>query len=63
MLLVYASTEVTKNVVFLPESAPESYEPTIKYVRGEKRAEVLILGKDMLRSISRWSLRLVWVIT
>ena len=29
-------TEVTKNVVLLPKSAPESYEQTIKYVLGKK---------------------------
>ena len=45
VLLVYASTEVTKNVVLLPESAPESYEQIIKYVLGKKSAQVFILGK------------------
>ena len=32
VLLVYASTEVTKNVVLLLESAPESYEQIIMYL-------------------------------
>ena len=45
VLLVYASTEVTENVVLLPESAPESYEQIIKYELGKKCAQVLILGK------------------
>ena len=45
VLLVYASTEVTKNVVLLPESAPESYEQILRYVLGQKSAQVLILGK------------------
>ena len=39
VLLVYASTEVTKNVVFLPESAPESYKQIIKYVLGKKKGQ------------------------
>ena len=38
VLLVYASTEVTKNVVLLAESAPESYEQLIKYELGKKSA-------------------------
>ena len=46
VLLVYASTEVTENVVLLPESAPESYEQITKYVPlGKKSAQVLISGK------------------
>ena len=45
VLLAYTSTEVTKNVVLLPESAPESYEQLIRYVLGQKNAQVLILGK------------------
>ena len=39
---VHASTEVTKNVLVLPESAPESYQQIKKIVRGQKRAQVLI---------------------
>ena len=45
VLLVYASTEVTKNVVLLPESAQESYQQIKKYVLGKKSVQVLILGK------------------
>ena len=44
VLLVYASTEVTKNVVLLPESAPESYEQLIRYVLGKKSAQALTFG-------------------
>ena len=44
-LLVYASTEVTRNVVLLPESAPESYEQIVKHELGKESAQVLILGK------------------
>ena len=45
VLLVYASTEVTKNVVLLPRYAPESCEQIVKYVLGQKSVQVLILGK------------------
>ena len=45
VLVVYASTKVTKNVVLLLESAPESYEQIIKYVLGKKGAQVFTLGK------------------
>ena len=45
VLLVYASTEVTKNVVLLPESVPESYEQIIKYVLGKKVAKCLFWEK------------------
>ena len=45
VLPLYASSEVTKDVVLLPESAPESYEQIIKYVVGHKSAQVRILGK------------------
>ena len=45
VLLVYASTEVTRNVVLLPESAPESYEQIVKHELGKESAQVLILGK------------------
>ena len=36
VLLLYASTEVKKSVVLLPESAPESYEQILEYVLGLK---------------------------
>ena len=57
VLLVYASTEVTKNVVLLPESAPEYCEQIIKH-------SSMYLVKKCPRAyfreslISRWSLRL-----
>ena len=35
VVLVNASTEVTKKLVLLPESAPESFEQKIKYVLGK----------------------------
>ena len=44
VLLVYASTEVSKNVVLLPESAPESYEQKLKYVFGQKSVQVQALS-------------------
>ena len=47
VLLAYASTEVPKNVVILPESAPESYKQIIEYVLGQKTAHVFILGKAL----------------
>ena len=34
-----------KNVVLLPESAPESYQRIKKYVLGKKSAQVIVLGK------------------
>ena len=47
VLLVYASTEVTKNGVVLPESAPESYEQIIKYVLGKKLSKCLLWKKNI----------------
>ena len=44
VLFVYASIEVTKNVL-LPERAPKPHEQIIKYELGEKSAQVFILGK------------------
>ena len=37
VLLVYAFTEVTKNVVLLPESAPESYQQIKICVLGQRK--------------------------
>ena len=53
VLLAYASIEVTKNVVLLPQSAPEAYEQTIKYVLRsmylvKKVSECLFLEKPYI---------------
>ena len=48
VLLVYASTEVTKNVVSLPESVPESYEQKIKDVLGQKKCPRVNFGKQYI---------------
>ena len=61
VLLVYASTEVTKNVVFLSESAPESYEQIAKYVLGQKSAQVLIT-LVVTSKIKPYRVYVVWVI-
>ena len=45
VLLVYAPTKVTKNVVLLPKSATESSEQIMQYILDKKSAQVLILGK------------------
>ena len=47
VLPVYASTEVTKKVVLLSESAAEFCEQIIKCVFGKTSAQVLILGKTI----------------
>ena len=47
--------EVTKNVVSLPESVPESYEQIIKDVLGQKKCPRVYFGKQY---ISRWLLGL-----
>ena len=48
VLLVYASTEVTKNVVLLPERATESFEQIIKYVLGQKMPKCLFWEKPYI---------------
>ena len=44
-----------KRCFLLPESAPESYTQILKYVLGQKSAEVIYFGES---HILRWSLRL-----
>ena len=47
VVLVYASTEDTKNVVLLAESAQESCQIIKKYVLVKKSAQATFLGKAM----------------
>ena len=66
-MLVYASTEVSKNVVLLPKAAPGSYQQILKYVLGQKRAQVLNLGKAVITlvltsKIKPYRVYVVWVI-
>ena len=67
VLLVYASTEVTENVVLLPESAPESWEQTIKHVLDKKVPKCLIWDKRYMTlvvtsKIRPYRVNVVWVI-
>ena len=48
VLLVYASTEVTKNVVLLPECAPESYQQIKKYILGQEVPKCLFWEKPYI---------------
>ena len=67
VLLVYASTEVTKNVVLQPESAQESYEQIITYVLDNKVPKCLLWEKPYITlvvtsKIKPYRVYVVWVI-
>ena len=53
VLLVHASTEVTKNVVLCFIARKCSREQIIKNVLGQKSAQVLILGKAIHQFVIR----------